>query len=95
MKFIYENNEDFSPLPTFYILPAMQSLFTSTRIENAIPGKTISLGQILHGEQYIEFFKEPPKEGRIFSKSNVQEVLDKGSGAAIVQNGIFLNLKVI
>ncbi|RZC40486.1 peroxisomal multifunctional enzyme type 2, partial [Asbolus verrucosus] len=86
LKFLYENDEEFIPLPTFYILPAMQALFTSSKTESAIPGKTITLAQILHGEQYIEFLGNIPTEGRLISKVSVAEVLDKGSGAAIVQN---------
>ncbi|XP_044265364.1 peroxisomal multifunctional enzyme type 2-like isoform X1 [Tribolium madens] len=86
LKFLYENDEDFSALPTFFILPAMQAMFTSSKLESAIPGKSVSLAQILHGEQYIEFLGEVPKEGKLFSKNTIAEVLDKGSGAAIVQN---------
>lgn len=86
LKYIYENDEDFSALPTFFILPAMQAMFTSSKLETAIPGKSVSLAQILHGEQYIEFLGEIPKEGKLISKNSIAEVMDKGSGAAIVQN---------
>ncbi|XP_063905915.1 peroxisomal multifunctional enzyme type 2 [Zophobas morio] len=86
MRFLYENDENFTPLPTFYILPGMQAMFASSQLESAIPGKTISLAQVLHGEQYIEFLGEVPTEGKLISKTNIVEVLDKGSGAAIVQD---------
>lgn len=87
LKYLYENHEDFTALPTFYILPAMQAIFTSDATQNIIPGRTISLDQVLHGEHYIEFVGDVPTEGRLISKSSVAEVLDKGSGAAIVHNG--------
>lgn len=87
LRYIYENHEDFAPLPSFFVLPAMQELFKSDATSRAIPGKEISLGQILHGEQYIEFVGELPYEGSLVSKGRIVEVLDKGSGAAVAYNG--------
>ncbi|KAK9873245.1 hypothetical protein WA026_021733 [Henosepilachna vigintioctopunctata] len=86
LKFLYESHEDFSVLPTFYILPALQSIFTSDLVANAVPGQSVNLGQTLHGEQYIEFFGDLPTEGSLSSKISILEVLDKGSGAAVVVN---------
>jgi 3-hydroxyacyl-CoA dehydrogenase/3a,7a,12a-trihydroxy-5b-cholest-24-enoyl-CoA hydratase len=86
LKFLYENHEDFAALPTFYILPAMRAIFTSSSLESAIPGKSISLAQVLHGEQYIEFLGNVPRDGKLMSTCSLVEVLDKGSGAAIVQD---------
>lgn len=86
LQYVYENHEQFTALPSFYVLPAMQELFTSNLAANAIPGKEISLEQILHGEQYIEFVGNVPLEGKLISKASVAEVLDKGSGAAIAYN---------
>jgi 3-hydroxyacyl-CoA dehydrogenase/3a,7a,12a-trihydroxy-5b-cholest-24-enoyl-CoA hydratase len=88
LKFLYENHEDFAALPTFYILPAMRAIFTSSSLESAIPGKSISLAQVLHGEQYIEFLGNVPRDGKLMSTCSLVEVLDKGSGAAIVQDGM-------
>ncbi|KAF5284104.1 hypothetical protein FQA39_LY17115 [Lamprigera yunnana] len=85
MKFLYESHEDFSPLPTFYIMPGILSVLT-TNCENAVPGKNISFEQILHGEQYLEIVNSVPQSGTLLSKSEVVEVLDKNSGAAIVFN---------
>ncbi|KAL3285534.1 hypothetical protein HHI36_000065 [Cryptolaemus montrouzieri] len=86
LKYLYENHEDFSALPTFFVLPAMQCLFTSDILENAVPGRTINLGQVLHGEQYIEVVDDLPTEGALVSKTSVVGVMDKGSGAAVVVN---------
>lgn len=85
-KFLYENDEDFTALPTYFILPALDALMTSSHLANAVPGKTIELAQVLHGEQYIEFFGKIPIDGKLISKFGESEVLDKGSGAALVQN---------
>nr|XP_023016519.1 peroxisomal multifunctional enzyme type 2 [Leptinotarsa decemlineata] len=84
LKFLYENHETFESLPTFYIMPAMQALFSSTAISKSVPGKEIGLESILHGEHFIEILEDLPQEGKLVSKTKVTEVLDKGSGAAIV-----------
>lgn len=76
----------------------MQELFTSNVTATAIPGRQISLGQILHGEQYIEFVGDLPQEGRLLSKGQIVEVLDKGSGAVVAYDGereIFVTINVI
>ncbi|KAK4883830.1 hypothetical protein RN001_000101 [Aquatica leii] len=84
LKFLYENHEDFAPLPTYYIIPGLLSTMLSGIAENAIPGKSVTFDQILHGEHYFEVFSNLPESGTLLSKSKVAEVLDKGSGAAIV-----------
>ncbi|CAH1978141.1 unnamed protein product [Acanthoscelides obtectus] len=83
LQYLYEYHENYNILPTFYIIPAMQAVFASS-IENVIPGKTISLEQVLHGEHYIEFLGEIPLEGKLTTKTKVVEVLDKGTGAVVV-----------
>ncbi|XP_050514402.1 peroxisomal multifunctional enzyme type 2 isoform X1 [Diabrotica virgifera virgifera] len=85
LRYLYENHEDFSVLPTFFIMPAMQVLFTNP-FGDIIPGKQVSLENILHGEQYIEIFGDVPLDGKLTSKSKVVDVLDKGSGAVIIND---------
>lgn len=64
----------------------MQALFAKGFSPDTVPGKTVSLEKILHGEQYIEILGDIPQDGKLYSKSKVVEVLDKGSGAVIVNN---------
>lgn len=73
-------------------MPAMQALFTLDVSNDLVPGRTISLDQILHGEHYIEFLNDVPTEGKLVSTASVVEVLDKGSGAVIVYNSKFIKL---
>ncbi|XP_045483178.1 peroxisomal multifunctional enzyme type 2 [Harmonia axyridis] len=86
LKYIYENHEEFTALPSFFVLPAIQSIFMSDFIEKAVAGRTVNLSQALHGEQYIEILGNLPTEGTLVSKASVVEVMDKGSGAAVVVN---------
>lgn len=92
MKFLYENHEDFSPIPSFFVQPALVHIMSGGSFDDVVPGKSVNLASILHGEQYVEFLGDLPVEGVLTNRSKVAEVLDKGSGAAVVHNGkIFLN----
>ena len=52
---------------------------------NLIPGKELSLMNLLHGEHYLEIIGDlKTASNNLKTKSYVEEVLDKGSGAAIV-----------
>lgn len=88
MKFLYENHEEFGPLPTFFILPGLQKLMTS-RLESPNPKVNLSLEKLLHGEQYMEILGEIPHEGQLTSKIKLVDLLDKGSGAVFVYDGMF------
>ncbi|XP_050306233.1 peroxisomal multifunctional enzyme type 2-like isoform X2 [Anthonomus grandis grandis] len=86
IKYLYESHEEFSVLPSFFILPALQASLETTVVSEAIPGKEIELSQVLHGEQYLEILGDLPIEGKIIQKLKVAEVLDKRSGATITVN---------
>ncbi|XP_077299501.1 peroxisomal multifunctional enzyme type 2-like isoform X1 [Arctopsyche grandis] len=89
LKYLYENHEDFIPLPTYFILPGINQSMSSNIIASALPpGKEANFSNILHGEQYIEIVGNLPQgECALTSRSFVTEVLDKGSGLiAIVDN---------
>ncbi|XP_031328032.1 peroxisomal multifunctional enzyme type 2-like [Photinus pyralis] len=83
LKLLYENHENFGSIPSFYILPSLQAVMSSSQL-NTIPGKSISLENMLHGEQYLEIYNSTPEAGTLLSNPKIVETLDKGSGAAIV-----------
>lgn len=87
LRFLYENHENYDILPTFFIMPGMQAVMSSAITTSAVPGKSITLDQVLHGEHYLEILHQPPQEGTLTSKLKLVEVLDKGSGAAIAVDG--------
>ena len=51
------------------------------------PGLHIDPTQVLHGEHYLELMQPLSKSGTLTSISTISDVLDKGSGAVIVQDG--------
>jgi len=46
--------------------------------------------QLLHGEQYTEVFKPLAASDTLVSSAYVADILDKGSGAVVIINGMML-----
>lgn len=87
LKFLYENDADFSPLPTFFVLPGLMLGMTSNLVSSALPEGKANLTNILHGEQYLEICKDlPPTNGLITTTGRIVDVMDKQSGAVVVTN---------
>lgn len=84
MKFIYEGSSDFSCLPTFGVILAQKSIMNGGLAE--IPGLSINLAKILHGEQYLELYKPMPRTGKFRCETIVADILDKGSGLVILMD---------
>lgn len=87
LKFLYENHVDFSPFPTFFVMPGLLTSMSSSLVADAITHTTFDLSQILHGEQYLEIVDALPSEGVLTTKSSVIDVQDKKSGALVVTQG--------
>ncbi|XP_050674397.1 peroxisomal multifunctional enzyme type 2-like [Leptidea sinapis] len=96
LRFLYESHEDFSALPTFFILPGM-SMESPVVADSMPPGKHADFTNILHGEQYLEIVNEfPGTEGEFKTRTYVVDVLDKASGAiAIVNSEIFQDRQLV
>lgn len=82
LKFIYEGNSDFSCLPTFGVIIAQKSIMSGELA--AIPGLSINLAKVLHGEQYLELYKPLPRAGTLKCEAVIADILDKGSGLVIL-----------
>jgi len=80
LKYLYENHEDFQALPQFAVITSVSGALMDW------PGITFDLPRILHGEQFMQLLKPIPTEGKLIVKSEVVDVLDKGSGALILVN---------
>lgn len=87
LRFLYENSEDFSPLPTFCIVPS-QAVMMQGALWSSIPGWSVDLTKLLHGEMYIELMKPLPPSATLSTDLEVVEVLDKGSGAVLTADTV-------
>ncbi|KAG0718765.1 Peroxisomal multifunctional enzyme type 2 [Chionoecetes opilio] len=87
LKFLYENDEAFGPLPTFCIVPSQAAMMDGSLWAN-IPGWKVDLTKLLHGEMYIELLKPLPASATLSTDLEVVEVLDKGSGAVLIANTV-------
>ncbi|XP_006176084.2 peroxisomal multifunctional enzyme type 2 [Camelus ferus] len=84
LKFIYEGSSDFSCLPTLGVIMAQKSIMGGRLAE--IPGLSINLAKVLHGEQYLELYKPLPRAGELKCEAVVADVLDKGSGLVLLMD---------
>lgn len=82
MKFIYEGSTDFSCLPTFGVIIAQKPIVGGELSE--IPGLSVNLEKVLHGEQYLELYKPLPRAGNLKCEGVIADVLDKGSGLVVL-----------
>lgn len=85
LRFLYENDPSFQAVPTFFVMPGLLMSMTSSLVSTAdLGGKKADLVNILHGEQYLEFFDELPTSGKLVTYGKILDVMDKGSGAVVV-----------
>lgn len=91
LRYLYECNEQFLIYPTFCILPSIKALidFDTHQIELAKLKLPFDVTRLLHGEQFIEFYKPIPSNPELLKKfitkkPHLIEILDKGSAAAVI-----------
>ena len=82
LRFLYEDHENFAPLPTFGVIPALSG--TGGLVTGGVPGLTIDLSKVLHGEQYIKILKPLPAEAKLTNTFKIQDILDKGKGMVLL-----------
>ncbi|ODQ63535.1 multifunctional beta-oxidation enzyme [Nadsonia fulvescens var. elongata DSM 6958] len=81
LQYVYENNENFSVVPTFGVIPTMKGVIVDfgALVPNFNPM------MLLHGEQYLEIRQWPiPEEATLINESKIIEVIDKGKAAIVV-----------
>lgn len=84
LRYLYENHENFSLFPTYYVIYGAAGCMTSSILNDAIPQIQINPTNSLHGEQYLEVFKKLPTEAKVKTVYKVVDVVDKGKAAVIV-----------
>lgn len=88
LKYLYECSDQFTIIPSFYILPSIKALIEFDTHQAVLAKHKIpfDLSSLLHGEQFIELYK-PLKElsGKLItSKPHLVEVLDKGQATLVI-----------
>lgn len=73
-------------LPQFGVIPAFGNLFDKLSTLELPHGIKIDPAKVLHGEQYLEVFKQFSPSGVLDIRTEVVDVLDKGSGATLIIN---------
>ena len=90
LKYLYENHPEFCVFPSFGVIPAQESLFNSLSDLEIPHGINIDPTRLLHGEHYLELFKPLPTNAKLTRRYKLADVMDKGSGASLIFNGILL-----
>jgi multifunctional beta-oxidation protein len=80
---VYENADEFQPLPTFGVIPPFNAE-PPYNMGEILPN--FSPMMLLHGEQYLEIRQFPiPTSGTLTSTVKLVDVIDKGKSGLVVQ----------
>jgi (3R)-3-hydroxyacyl-CoA dehydrogenase / 3a,7a,12a-trihydroxy-5b-cholest-24-enoyl-CoA hydratase / enoyl-CoA hydratase 2 len=84
LQLVYElSGRGMKVLPSFGVLPALNSVFTQAKQGISAPGLRYGLDRVLHGEQYTELRRPLPTKAKLVTKGTVKSIYDKGKGAVV------------
>ena len=78
LEYAYEKH--LKVLPSFAVVPAFPFVGAIARI----PGLTVNVALILHGEQDVELHRPIPTSARVVTRGRVAGIYDKGKAALVV-----------
>jgi 3-hydroxyacyl-CoA dehydrogenase/3a,7a,12a-trihydroxy-5b-cholest-24-enoyl-CoA hydratase len=85
LRYVYENHGDgFMPLPTFAVIPALNSVLKLMAEGKQAPGLNYGFDRVLHGEQYTELLRPLPPRAKLRHKARIKDIFDKGKNALVV-----------
>jgi 3-hydroxyacyl-CoA dehydrogenase/3a,7a,12a-trihydroxy-5b-cholest-24-enoyl-CoA hydratase len=86
LALVYElHGEGFKVLPTFGVIPAINTLLDEAKAGIIPPGQHYGFERILHGEQYTEVKRPLPAKATLTHKSKISEIFDKGKNALVTR----------
>ncbi|KAJ3339596.1 hypothetical protein HDU93_008013 [Gonapodya sp. JEL0774] len=96
LKFIYELDPNFSPLPFYPLCVGAKGESQDVvkfggggRAFPQIPGITLDLTKLLHGEQSIEILQPIPLEGSFKSVSRTSGIYDLGKATVLTNESVY------
>jgi 3-hydroxyacyl-CoA dehydrogenase/3a,7a,12a-trihydroxy-5b-cholest-24-enoyl-CoA hydratase len=85
LPLVYEMHpKGFKALPTYAVIPAVNSILTMAREGRMAPGLSFGLDRLLHGEQYTRITRPLPPKAKLSHKTRVKNIYDKGKNAVLV-----------
>jgi multifunctional beta-oxidation protein len=82
LPLVYENDEKFTAVPTFGVIPAFDYQTKSIAFGDFLPDFNPMM--LVHGEQYTEIRKPLKTSGKLTQTGRIIDILDKGKGAAVI-----------
>jgi (3R)-3-hydroxyacyl-CoA dehydrogenase / 3a,7a,12a-trihydroxy-5b-cholest-24-enoyl-CoA hydratase / enoyl-CoA hydratase 2 len=84
LQLVYElSGKGMKVLPSFGVLPAINSVFTQAKQGITAPGLSYGLDRVLHGEQYTELKRPLPTKAKLTTRGTVKSIFDKGKSAVV------------
>jgi (3R)-3-hydroxyacyl-CoA dehydrogenase / 3a,7a,12a-trihydroxy-5b-cholest-24-enoyl-CoA hydratase / enoyl-CoA hydratase 2 len=85
LPLVYEmHSKGFTPLPTYAVIPAINSILTMAKEGRMAPGLSFGLDRLLHGEQYTRLNRPLPPHAKLSHKTRIKNIYDKGKNAVLV-----------
>ena len=75
LSLLYENSHNFSPISSFGVIPAFGGL--AILVADGVPGLSIDLARVLHGEQYTELLNPIPTGNLGINNGYFQDLISK------------------
>ncbi len=85
LQLVYElHGKGMKALPTYAVIPAVNSVLTLGKQGKSAPGLTYGLDRVLHGEQYTELKRPLPLKAKLTHRSRIKDIFDKGKNALVI-----------